>query len=74
MQKVKQNEFHAYDHILDQSQKRKTTSGRETNPFIIGLSATLVILVVTIVAYFQFSQDFQPLDEEKLAYEFPKGP
>ena len=74
VQKVKQNEFHAYDLLLDQSQKRKIKSGRQTNPVIIGLSATLVILLVATFAYFQLSHDFQPLDEKKLAFEIPEGP
>ena len=56
LQKVKLNEFHAYDLLLDQSQKRKIKSGRETNPVIIGLSVTLVILLVATFAYFQLSQ------------------
>ncbi len=74
VQKVKQNEFHAYDLLLELSQKRKIKSGREINQVIIGLSVTLVIFVVATLTYFQFSQDFQPLDKEKLAYEIPEGP
>ena len=74
VQKVKQNKFYAYDLLLELSQKRKIENLREINPFIIGLSVTLAIFVVATLTYFQYSQDLQPLDEEKLAHEIPKGP
>ena len=43
IQKVKQNEFHAYDIILDPSQKRKLKTKPESNIKIIGAFAALLI-------------------------------
>ena len=46
VQKVKQNEFHAFDILLDPSQKRKLkTKSSLIMPIISGVAATLVVLV-----------------------------
>ena len=74
VQKVKQNEFHAYDLMLDQSQRRKIPSSRSGHPRLLILSAVVCVLAIGLFSYFQFSVDFQPLDEKKLAYEIPEGP
>ena len=51
IQKIKQNEFHAYDLILDKLQKRKTTKSSPMN-FIVKLVATLIIAFVLIGGLF----------------------
>ena len=67
IQKVKQNEFHAYDVLLKPSQKRKLRSSkRNFNTPLIGLGSTLVlILVVSFVYLNNFSE--QNVDTEELA-------
>ena len=74
LQKVKLNEFHAYDLLLDKSQKRKVRASGQKIPLFIGLLSCALIFVVGFFAYEQFSSDFQPLDQDKLAYEIPEGP
>ena len=67
IQKVKQNEFHAYDVLLKPSQKRKLKSSkRNFNTPLIGLGSTLVlILVVSFVYLNNFSE--QNVDTDELA-------
>ena len=64
VQKVKQNTFHAYDILLDPSQKRtvKTKSGSMT-PIIGAVAATLVVIVgVFYFTIFQnTSNDLKPI-------------
>ena len=74
LQKVKLNEFHAYDLLIDESQKRKIHSSGHRKPLFIGLLTCALIFLVGFFAYMQFSSDFQPLDQNKLAYEIPEGP
>jgi class 3 adenylate cyclase/TolB-like protein len=67
IQKVKQNEFHAYDVLLKPSQKRKLKSSKTSfNIPLIGLGSTLIlILVVGFVYINNFSK--QNVDTEELA-------
>ena len=67
IQKVKQNEFHAYDVLLKPSQKRKLKSKKTSfNIPLIGLGSTLIlILVVGFVYLNNFSK--QNVDTEELA-------
>jgi len=57
VQKVKQNEFHAFDILLDPSQKRKLKT--KSNPMIPVIGAVAVALMV-IVGGFYFNSFIQP--------------
>jgi TolB-like protein/class 3 adenylate cyclase len=74
LQKIKQNEFHAFDLLLDESQKRKLNTTSASNPVKYGLFSAIVILIIAVLAYVQVGKDFQPIDEKNLAYEIPEGP
>ena len=74
LQKIKQNEFHAFDLLLDESQKRKLNTTSTSNPVKYGLLSAIVILIIAVLAYVQVGKDFQPVDEKNLAYEIPEGP
>ena len=74
LQKIKQNEFHAFDLLLDESQKRTLNTTSTSNPVKYGLFSAIVILVIAVLAYVQVGKDFQPVDEKNLAYEIPEGP
>ena len=74
LQKIKQNEFHAFDLLLDESQKRKLNTTSTSNPVKYGLVSAIVILIIAVLAYVQVGKDFQPVDEKNLAYEIPEGP
>ena len=52
VQKVKQNEFHAYDLLLDTSQKRKLKTQKSNIPFI---GAIVAVLVLGLISLFYFS-------------------
>ena len=74
LQKIKQNEFHAFDLLLDESQKRKLNTTSTSNPVKYGLFSAIVILIIAVLAYVQVGKDFQPIDEKNLAYDIPEGP
>ena len=74
LQKIKQNEFHAFDLLLDESQKRKLNTTSTSNPVKYGLFSAIVILIIAVLAYVQAGKDFQPIDEKNLAYDIPEGP
>ena len=74
LQKIKQNEFHAFDLLLDDSQKRKLNTTSTSNSLKYSLFSAIVILIIAALAYVQLSKDFQPVDEKNLAYEIPEGP
>ena len=74
LQKIKQNEFHAFDLLLDESQKRKLNTTSTSNPVKYGVFSAIVILIIAVLAYVQVGKDFQPVDEKNLAYEIPEGP
>ena len=74
LQKIKQNEFHAFDLLLDESQKRTLNTTSTSNPVKYGLFSAIVILIIAVLAYVQVGKDFQPVDEKNLAYDIPEGP
>ncbi len=57
VQKVKQNEFHAFDILLDPSQKRTLKTKPKSNMPLIGAIATVVIIAFVGVFYFNTSGD-----------------
>ena len=59
VQKVKQNEFHAFDILLDPSQKRKLKPKFKFNLFMLGMIATIVLVLI-----FSFSYLKNNLEEE----------
>ena len=72
VQKVKQNEFHAYDLMLDQSQKRKIKTNKMGNK----ISATVISLFLIISfasAYWVWHTSSQEKTDQ-LAYEVPSVP
>ena len=67
IQKVKQNEFHAYDVLLKPSQRRKLKSSKTSfNMPLIGIGSTLILILVLGFVYLNnFSK--QNEDTEELA-------
>ena len=59
VQKVKQNEFHAYDLLLDPTHKRKMKS-KKTNMPLIG--AIVAVFIVGLIGIFYFNKDTQTID------------
>ena len=60
VQKVKQNEFHAFDILLDPSQKRKLkTKSRSMIPIIGGIAAVFVVGIITLFFVFQDQENAQ---------------
>ena len=57
VQKVKQNEFHAFDILLDPSQKRTLKTKSKSIPLLIGTFAALIVLGVWIILNFTFLND-----------------
>ena len=53
IQKVKKNEFHAYDILLDPSQKRKLKTQKSSRP-ILAIAASF--LVIAVVGFFYINQ------------------
>ena len=63
VQKVKQNTFHAYDILLDPSQKRKMKSQSSFSmPMLAGVAAVVIIL---LGGMFYFNQNNQPVENNK---------
>ena len=64
VQKVKQNTFHAYDILLDPSQKRKMKSQSSFSmPMLVGVAAVVIIL---LGGMFYFNQNNQPVENIEL--------
>ena len=64
VQKVKQNTFHAYDILLDPSQKRKMKSQSSFSvPMLAGIAAVVIILLGGI---FYFNQNNQSIENKEL--------
>ena len=63
LQKVKQNEFHAFDILLDPSQKRKLKTKSSFMLPIIGAVAA-ALLVVVAVFYFNKSEELTATSKE----------
>ena len=53
IQKVKKNEFHAYDILLDPSQKRKLKTQKSNRP-VLAIAASL--LMIAVVSFFYINQ------------------
>ena len=52
IQKVKQNEFHVFDVLLDPSQKRKLKTASKTNIAVLGPIAAVLIIGLVGILYF----------------------
>ena len=63
IQKVKQNEFHAFDILLDPSQKRKLKTKSKIN--MVSLGAIVALIAITIFMVFFVNQKDLPKEEEK---------
>ena len=71
VQKVKQNEFHAFDILLDSSQKRKLNTKSKFNLPTIG-AIVLVVLIGTMgFVYFTFKSDRERLVDTSVDTSIP---
>jgi len=57
IQKVKQNEFHAYDIILNPNQKRKIKTNRSNNPRMLLALFSLIAMAIVIGTSFYFTKE-----------------
>ena len=65
LQKVKQNEFHAYDILLSKSQKR--TLRKSSNPTLRYLGSAAALFVAAFVGiFFYFQPDTTPISKTKI--------
>ena len=74
VQKVKQNEFHAFDLLLNQSQKRRLPQGSLQKKVIVFASTISLIVLVGVFVFFQnklLKNNIAPTD---FAYELPSKP
>ena len=62
VQKVKQNQFHAYDIVLDPSQKRKIKSERLFRPSVLIGFVALLAIVVSVLAFSQILEKTSGLE------------
>ena len=79
LQKIKKNEFHAFDIILEPSQRRNLNKQRVMNQARkVGIFATAAIFLTIFggsIAYYAFSKtDFDPAAEANFAFELPDEP
>ena len=79
LQKIKKNEFHAFDIILEPSQRRNLNKQRVMNQARkVGIFATAAIFLTIFggsLAYYAFSKtDFDPAAEANFAFELPDEP
>ena len=72
LQKVKQNEFHAYDLILDQSQRRKIKTNKIGNK-VYATVISLFLIIGFASAYWVWHTSSQGKTDQ-LAYEVPSVP
>ena len=77
--KLKKNEFHAFDIILEPSQRRNLNKQRVMNQARkVGIFATAAIFLTIFggsLAYYAFSKtDFDPAAEANFAFELPDEP
>ena len=74
IQKVKQNEFHAYDLLLDPSQRRKLSKGSAAKKASIS-AALIAILIISVGFIFFQNQTIQNnVSNSEFAYELPSKP
>ena len=63
VQKVKQNEFHAFDLLVSPSQKRKIKKRKKSNLLRLAL---LGIILTTVIGYFVVNSSFDQVDLSKV--------
>lgn len=63
VQKVKQNEFHAFDLLVSASQKRKIKKRKKSNLLRLAL---LGIILTTVIGYFVVNSSFEQVDLSKV--------
>ena len=63
VQKVKQNEFHAFDLLVSASQKRKIKKRKKSNLLRLAL---LGIILTTVIGYFVVNSSFDQVDLSKV--------
>ena len=63
VQKVKQNEFHAFDLLVSPSQKRKIKKRKKSNLLRLAL---LGIILTTVIGYFVVNSSFEQVDLSKV--------
>ena len=66
IQKVKKNEFHAYDILLDPSQKRKLKTQKSNKPILAIVASFLVIAVVSFLYITQINKSKSTSDISSL--------
>ena len=66
IQKVKKNEFHAYDILLDPSQKRKLKTQKSNKPILVIVASFLVIAVVSFLYITQVNKSKSTSDISSL--------
>lgn len=79
LQKVKENEFHAFDIILEPNQRRNLNKQKIISQArtvgIFATAATLLTIFGGMIAYYAFSKtDFDPASEANFAFELPDQP
>ena len=79
LQKVKKNEFHAFDIILEPNQRRNLNKQKIISQArtvgIFATAATLLTIFGGMIAYYAFSKtDFDPASEANFAFELPDQP
>ena len=63
VQKVKDNEFHAFDVLLDPSQKRKLKTKSKSN--VLLFTTIAVVLIISLVGIFIYNSKVQVTDNKK---------
>ena len=63
IQKVKDNEFHAFDILLDPSQKRKLKTKSKSNVLLFATIA--VVLLLGLVGIFYYNSEVKVTDNNK---------
>ena len=72
VQKVKQNEFHAFDILIDPSQKRTLKTKSNATMPIIGAFAAVLVLSVASILFFFFSKGSDEVVRQKAVNEVSK--
>ena len=78
IQKIKENEFHAFDLIMKHSKRRSKSRGFQKNIMVGGvlLSALLFMVIFGMAGYdiFKPSKEFQTTDSDNSAFQIPDTP
>ncbi len=72
VQKVKQNEFHAFDILIDPSQKRTLKTKSNATMPVIGAFAAVLVLSVASILFFFFSKGSDEVVRQKAVNEVSK--